>query len=124
MIVLVLSACPAGLRGDLTKWVLEVSSGVFVGTVSARLREKIWDRVCELSRDGRAIMIYSSNGEQRLKFKVHRHDWEPTDLDGLTLMKRPAAPSKKPSRRTGWSQARAAQRARNPSWRRRPNIEK
>ncbi|WP_154544676.1 type I-E CRISPR-associated endoribonuclease Cas2e [Scrofimicrobium canadense] len=114
--VLVLSACPAGLRGDLTKWLLEVSSGVFVGKGSARLREEIWKRVCELCRDGRAIMIYSSDGEQRLRFKVHRHEWEPVDLDGLILMKRKTSEGKRYGRRTGWSNARASRRARTPAW--------
>lgn len=28
MIVLVVSAVPAGLRGDLTKWLMEISPGV------------------------------------------------------------------------------------------------
>lgn len=32
MVVIVLSACPAGLRGHLTRWLLEISAGVFVGT--------------------------------------------------------------------------------------------
>ena len=31
MIVLILSAAPASLRGSMTRWLLEVSSGVFVG---------------------------------------------------------------------------------------------
>ena len=45
MIVIVLSACPVSLRGDLTKWLLEINPGVFVGRVSARIREKLWARV-------------------------------------------------------------------------------
>ncbi|MGL1831902.1 UNVERIFIED_CONTAM: type I-E CRISPR-associated endoribonuclease Cas2, partial [Acinetobacter sp. HSTU-ASm16] len=44
MMVLVLSACPVGLRGDLTKWLYEVSAGVFVGKVSSRIRKHLWDR--------------------------------------------------------------------------------
>ena len=31
MVVLVLSAAPASLRGSMTRWLLEVSPGVFVG---------------------------------------------------------------------------------------------
>lgn len=124
MIVLTLTACPAGLRGDLTKWVLEISPGVFVGHVSARVRDELWERVCELSRDGRAIMVYSSNGEQRLKFKVHRHDWEPVDLEGLTLVRRQNPEGAKYARRTGWSQARAIKRGRRPQWSQRGETEK
>lgn len=123
MIVMVLSACPAGLRGDLTKWLLEISPGVFVGQGSARVRGLLWERVTELSKDGRAIMVYSSDGEQRLRFKVHRHDWTPIDLDGLTLMKRPATPGSGPTRRRGWSVASRQKSARQSSWRRQSRNE-
>jgi CRISPR-associated protein Cas2 len=90
MIVIVLSACPAGLRGHLTRWLLEISAGVFVGYVSTRVRDLMWLSVCELSGGGRALMVFSVAGEQRMDFKVHNHHWHPTDFDGLTLMMRPA----------------------------------
>ena len=105
MMVLVATACPPGLRGDLTKWLLEISPGVFVGKPSARIREKIWERTVELCRDGRAILVHSSDNEQGLDFRIHRHDWTPTDYEGVTLIKRPTAPSRIPTR-TGWSKAR------------------
>ncbi|AEE44662.1 type I-E CRISPR-associated endoribonuclease Cas2e [Cellulomonas fimi] len=50
MIVLVLTACPAGLRGHLTRWLLEVSAGVFVGHTSTRVRDELWNRTVELIR--------------------------------------------------------------------------
>lgn len=118
MVVLVLTACPSGLRGHLTRWLLEVSAGVFVGHVSARVRDLMWERVVELAKDGRAIMIYSARGEQHLAFKVHRHDWKPVDLDGVQLMLRPAegTSTATPQLRAGWSNASkyrmAARRAR------------
>ncbi|NNH72322.1 type I-E CRISPR-associated endoribonuclease Cas2 [Nocardia uniformis] len=104
MVVLVLSACPAGLRGHLTRWLLEISPGVFVGVLTARVRDLAWQRVVELSKDGRAIMIYSTRSEQGLAFKVHRHEWEPVDIDGLHLMRRPHTGRTKPTGpRAGWS---------------------
>lgn len=125
MVVLVLTACPAGLRGHLTRWLLEISPGVFVGFVSARVRDLLWSRVTELAKDGRAIMVHSQRGEQRLAFRVHRHDWEPVDSDGIHLIRRPgqkndpvrhesedvettvsaALPSSGDSLRPGWSNA-------------------
>ncbi|MDP9427566.1 MAG: type I-E CRISPR-associated endoribonuclease Cas2e [Actinomycetota bacterium] len=89
MVVLVLSACPAGLRGHLTRWLLEISAGVFVGHVSARVRDLMWLNVCEMTSGGRALMVFSVPGEQRMNFRVHNHHWTPTDFDGLTLMMRP-----------------------------------
>lgn len=106
MVVIVLTACPEGLRGHLTRWLLEISAGVFVGHVTARVRTLLWARVVELSRDGRALMVYSQRNEQHLAFKVHGHHWEPTDYDGVLLMRRPGAAGQPPSNRpVGWSKA-------------------
>lgn len=114
--MLVLTACPAGLRGHLTRWLLEISPGVFVGVVPARVRDLLWDRTVELLRDGRAILVHSRAGEQRLGFRVHRSDWEPVDLDGLTLMRRPARPVPgSRDLRPGWSNASRLRRAGRPT---------
>ena len=106
MVVVVLTACPAGLRGHLTRWLLEISPGVFCGRVSARVREELWERVLDMAKDGRALMVLSRQGDQGLDFRVHRHDWEPVDLDGITLMRRPvSSESGTPPMRAGWSKA-------------------
>ena len=112
MVVIILSACPVGLRGHLTRWLLEIAPGVFVGTVTARIRESLWEQVVELSKDGRALMVYPVRGEQRFTFRVHRHEWEPVDLDGLWLIQRPSeADSARYAPRGGWSKAARRRRA-------------
>jgi CRISPR-associated protein Cas2 len=78
------------LRGDLTLWLLEISAGVFVGQVSARVRDALWSRVQKTCKNGRATLVYSAAGEQRLGFRVHGDVWEPIDFDGLKLMLRPS----------------------------------
>ena len=97
MTVVILTACPAGLRGHLTKWLLEISAGVFVGNVTSRVRNLLWARVVELSSDGRALMVHSVPAEQRLSFKVHGHHWEPVDYEGITLILRPDPNSARPA---------------------------
>lgn len=97
MTVVVLTAVPPGLRGHLTRWLLEISPGVFVGNVSARVRDLMWDRVTEFVDDGRALMVHAAHGEQRLSFAVHGHDWTPVDYDGVTLMRRQTVPDYEPS---------------------------
>lgn len=102
MIVVVLTAVPPGLRRHLTRWLLEITAGVFVGHISARVRELLWQRVVEYVSDGRALMVYTARNEQRLAFKVHGHDWEPVDFDGVRLMRRQSVPDyvvAQPSRR-------------------------
>lgn len=53
MIVLTMTNCPPKLRGDLSKWLLEINTGVYVGNVNARVRELIWKRVCENIKTGK-----------------------------------------------------------------------
>lgn len=115
VVVLVLTACPVGLRGYLTRWLIEISPGVFVGHVTVRVRELLWLRVVDLAKDGRALMVHSTRTEQRLAFRVHRHDWAPTDFDGIELMMRPTAPTETSGGlRRGWSKASRYRRAQRP----------
>lgn len=113
MVVLVLTACPVGLRGHITRWLLELSPGVFVGKVTARVRDELWLRVLDMAKDGRAIMVFSVRGDQGLDFRVLGHDWEPVDLDGVHLMRRPLEPtSAAATMRPGWSLASRRRRIR------------
>lgn len=117
MTVIVVAACPVGLRGHLTRWLLEISAGVFVGKVSARVRDLLWERTLEMVKTGRAIMVYSANNEQGLAFKVHKHEWTPVEIEGLTLMLRPnhpgqSAPTGSSDRTEGWSSASRRRRLR------------
>lgn len=105
MVVVVLTACPAGLRGHLTRWLLEIAPGVFCGRASAKVRDQMWLRIVELAKDGRALMVFSRRGDQGLDFRVHRHDWEPVDCDGVTLMRRPEHAVLESTMRPGWSAA-------------------
>lgn len=101
MIVLVLTAVPPSLRGVLTRWLFEIAPGVFVGHVSSRVRDLLWTRVVEGVGRGRAILVHSARNEQRLGFRVHNHDWVPTDFEGVQLMLRPSEQGEEKQRRVG-----------------------
>ncbi|MEV0961349.1 type I-E CRISPR-associated endoribonuclease Cas2e [Streptomyces sp. NPDC049910] len=111
MTVIVLTNCPAGLRGFLTRWLLEISAGVFVGNPSARIRDLLWDEVQQYAGQGRALLAHTTNNEQGFTFRTHDHAWHPTDLEGVTLIRRPdpatpppaATPRNEPP--SGWSRA-------------------
>ncbi|MCL1912943.1 MAG: type I-E CRISPR-associated endoribonuclease Cas2e [Eubacteriaceae bacterium] len=90
MMVLHVTNCPPALRGDLTKWLMEIAAGVYVGNVSARVRDQLWDRVVETIKGGRAVTVFSANNEQHMDFRIHGETWEPIDFDGLKLMLRPS----------------------------------
>ncbi|MGJ4848970.1 type I-E CRISPR-associated endoribonuclease Cas2e [Bacillota bacterium Meth-B3] len=90
MLVLTLTDCPPALRGDLTKWLQEIDTGVYVGHVSARVREELWKKVCDNAKCGRATIVFSARNEQRMDFRVHNARLKPIDFDGFKLMLRPA----------------------------------
>lgn len=89
MIVLCVMNCPPGLRGDLSKWLNEVNTGVYVGSLNARVREELWERVCSHIKSGQATMVYSTNNEQGYVFLTHNTTWVPVDYEGITLMRKP-----------------------------------
>ncbi|MDP9954223.1 MULTISPECIES: type I-E CRISPR-associated endoribonuclease Cas2e [Streptomyces] len=107
MTVIVLTNCPPGLRGFLTRWLLEISAGVFIGNPSSRIRDVLWDEVQRYAGQGRALLAHTTNNEQGFTFRTHDHAWHPTDHEGLTLIQRPidskgaTSSTKKP----GWSAA-------------------
>jgi len=64
MIVLMVENMPASVKGEITRWLQEIRPGVFLGNLSSRVREKLWDRICQNCRGGTAMIIWSSNNEQ------------------------------------------------------------
>ena len=87
MLVIVVENTPPRLRGRLAIWLLEVRAGVYVGDLSKRVREMIWEHVIEGSEDGNAIMAWSTNTESGFDFVTHGKNRRiPVDLDGLRLV--------------------------------------
>lgn len=115
MVVLCLTNCPNALRGDLTRWLAEIDTGVYAGNISARVREELWERVTGNIKDGRATMVYSARNEQKMEFRVHNSEWMPIDFDGIKLMLRPnrehQAKKAFSQNKTGYSKAAAIRRA-------------
>jgi CRISPR-associated protein Cas2 len=88
MVVLVVERVPPGLRGELTRWLLEAQAGVFVGKVSALVRDKLWEHACARMGGGAGLLIYPADTEQGFAVRF----WGKTtrtidDFDGLTLFR-------------------------------------
>lgn len=88
MIVITLTKVPQSLRGDLTKWYQEVQAGVYVGNVSARIRDLLWDRIMKNIGNGEATMVYNTNSELGYQMETTRKDYQVIDYDGIPLMMR------------------------------------
>lgn len=89
MVVLILTAAPASLRGMMTRWLLEVAPGVFIGRLSSRVRGHLWAIIEENLGGGRAFMAWPAQSEQHFECASLGHDRTPMDVEGLTLMSAP-----------------------------------
>ena len=89
IVVLILERVPASLRGDLSRWMLEPKAGVFVGRVTAQVRDRLWDRAKARVKDGATLMICEDvRSEQGFSFRQQGdRSRELLDFDGITLIR-------------------------------------
>jgi len=84
MVVFILERVPVSVRGELTRWTLELKAGVFIGNISALVRDLLWEKIGASLRGGSAVLIQSSDGEQGFAI---RYSGEPSskmrDFEGL-----------------------------------------
>lgn len=89
MTVIALIAAPEGLRGHLTRWMVEVNAGVFVGNPGRRIRDRLWTLLADRIGDGQAVLVEPANNEQGWAVRTAGRDrWRPVDYDGLILSAR------------------------------------
>ena len=63
MVVLIVTAVKPGLRGELTRWMIEPQAGVFVGNLSGRVRDRLWEKVESEVLEGYArSALFGPNG--------------------------------------------------------------
>jgi CRISPR-associated protein Cas2 len=91
MVVMILEKVPTSLRGELTRWLIEPHTGVFVGHVNAMVRDRLWDKCCKARRTGGVVQIWSTNTEQRFEMRMAGATKRSVvDFDGLQLICVPA----------------------------------
>jgi len=87
MLVIVLENVPPRLRGRLAVWLLEVRAGVYVGNVSRRVREMIWEQIEKGVEEGNAVMAWSTNTESGFDFlTLGKNRRIPKEMDGIKLV--------------------------------------
>ena len=101
MVVMVLEKVSAAQRGELTRWLLEIRSGVFIGHVNARVRDKLWEKCVRNNPAGGVLQAWSSNTEQRFQMRLSGDTSRWIEInEGLQLIKIPGE-SKKFEKRKG-----------------------
>jgi len=100
LVVLILERVPASLRGELSRWMIEPKAGVFVGSMSGMVRDKLWEMAARGAGSGAALMLHTTNNEQGFAVRF----WgatsrQPVDFEGLTLINIPSPTPGKGGRR-------------------------
>ena len=97
LMVLAVTSVPPSVRGAISRWLIEAAPGLYVGSVSARVRDELWVAIEDVIGDGAAVCAFPDDSEQgyRLRTAGDRRR-ETVDFDGLTLVKF-RAPSHSPA---------------------------
>ena len=88
--VITLKKVPDSLRGDLTRWMQEIATGVYVGSYNSRVREYLWKRVTDTIGRGEATLCYSCRNEIGYSFCTCNTERQMIDYDGIPLVLLPA----------------------------------
>lgn len=87
MLVIVVENAPPRLRGRLAVWLIEIRAGVYVGDLSAKVRDMIWSQIEKGIEEGNAVMAWSTNTESGFDFMtLGKNRRLPVELDGLKLV--------------------------------------
>lgn len=87
MVVIILEKVPLSLRGELSRWLIEPKPGIFIGHISAMVRDKLWEKCCHDAKTGGVIQAWSTNNEQRFAIRTYgRTKRQIMDIDGVQLM--------------------------------------
>ncbi|MEU0741162.1 type I-E CRISPR-associated endoribonuclease Cas2e [Streptomyces sp. NPDC006134] len=96
MVVIATTAVPDHLRGALSRWTSEVVPGIFVGSVSARVRDELRHAVTEVVGNGAAVLVHPAATEQGYAIRTAGTRRRiPAGFDGLTLIRMTTAPKAK-----------------------------
>ena len=87
MVVLILERVPPGLRGDLSRWMIEPKAGIFLGRMTARLRDKLWEKAVAGSRGGACFRPGARRASRASSIRTHGDSSRKIiELGGLQLV--------------------------------------
>lgn len=85
-LVLQVESVPDHLRGYLERFLQEARTGLYVGTVTARVADHLWATVLTHAGPGDALMVRPDNNEAGYTIQARPHPrWQLNDHDGWTL---------------------------------------
>jgi CRISPR-associated protein Cas2 len=86
-VTFIMVAVPPNIRHAVTRWMIEPAPGVFVGTISAKVRDELWAEIETETHGGWAVLIHTAANEQGFDIRTAGIERRLViDLDGLKLI--------------------------------------
>lgn len=102
--IITLTNTPRSLKGDLTKWMQEIATGVYIGNFNRKIREELRKRVEESIGNGEATVSYYYRNEIGYDFKTLNTNRKVLDFEGIPLVLIPKE-TDETNLKTGFSKA-------------------
>lgn len=86
MVIMMLEKVSLALRGELTHWLVEIKTGVYIGNVNAMVRDRLWQKCTGRRGGGSVFQAWSTNNEQGFTMRMEGEnsrsvvDWEGIQL--------------------------------------------
>lgn len=108
MVIIISSAIDFQIRGYITRFLYEISTGVYIGKLSRRVSDLLWDYVSSVSgTNGSLIMIRTTDTEQGYEIMMHNSKTKQLlSLDGLLMVEKLNTDTKQHTSSKHWSKAR------------------
>lgn len=85
--VLSVESIPTHLRGYVSRFLQEIHTGLYVGVVTSRVVDDLWEQVTLMAKEGQVSLI-ASDGEKETGFSLRLHQprrHRIADFDGIAL---------------------------------------
>lgn len=80
------TSVPDHLRGYVTRFLQQTGPGFYVGKLSPRVAEQLWDRLIGAAEAGSVVMVCSANNDTGFSIKMHQvASGKMVDFDGVGL---------------------------------------
>jgi CRISPR-associated protein Cas2 len=86
-VVLRIESPPEHMRGYIERFLYEIRTGLYVGTVSARVADELWKTINEFREGADVVMVNPTNNEAGFRTRAtdDTSQWRLLDFDGVEL---------------------------------------
>src|SRR5271169_6319880 len=71
MLVMILEKLPRKWRGALSRWLIELKPGMFLGNPSQRIRDELWRKITDRPPLGYVLQLWSSRHPQGYEYRQY-----------------------------------------------------